>query len=121
MARQPIRTACGSFTQTDLKKHIAACASCWVEAQGLTGLTFDPSTIHNPRVESDQETICVACNKINFVDAGLDIKAASCIDCKRTGTLMLRKEFLELSINQIESLHSKFNEPKVKPFIRRPN
>jgi hypothetical protein len=114
MDRPKLATNCGSFSPDGFKEHIAECASCWDDAQARGDLDFDPSTIANPDRKHKQETVCVACNKTNYVEAGSNIKAAACSDCQRTGALMLRSDYLELSINQIEGLKKHHDNPKLK-------
>jgi hypothetical protein len=114
MSRPKLATNCGSFSQAGFKKHIAECVPCWDDAQARGDLDFDPSTVANPHRESKLETVCVACNKTNYVDPESNIKAEPCSDCQRTGTLMLRADYLELSINQIEGLRKNHDMPKRK-------
>jgi hypothetical protein len=113
VSRPKLATNCGSFSQAGFKKHIAECAPCWDDAQTRSDLDFDPSTIANPERLHKQETVCIACNKTNYVDAASEIKAQPCSDCQRTGTLMLRADYLQLSINQIEAL--RMRHEKLEP------
>ena len=82
-----LNTYCGSRSQKAFRKHIAECGICWAEAQDRHDLTFDAARVCDPRLPDNQETVCLACNEIVFVEAGQDIQARECDDCQRTGTL----------------------------------